>query len=62
MFEDVLNFLDGLLGSAFYFPFVLLGMGLFFTIYLGFPQIRYFKHAWSVLRGRYSEDDDPGDT
>ena len=62
MIEQALNFLDGILGSAFYFPFVLLGMGLFFTLYLGFPQIRYFKHAWSVLRGRYNEPDDPGDT
>ena len=60
--EGVLNFLDGLLGSAFYFPFVLLGMGVFFTLYLGFPQIRYFKHAWSVLRGKHSKADDPGDT
>lgn len=60
--ENSLNFLDGLLGSAAYFPLVLLGMGLFFTIYLGFPQIRYFKHAWSVLRGKHSEQDDPGDT
>ena len=60
--EDALNVLDGLLGSAAYFPLVLLGMGLFFTIYLGFPQIRYFKHAWSVLRGKHSQQDDPGDT
>ena len=35
---------------------------IFFTVYLGFPQIRYFKHAWSVLRGRHSSADDPGDT
>jgi len=61
-FEEALNFLDGILGSAFYFPFVLLGMGLFFTLYLGFPQIRYFRHAWSVLRGKHNEPDDPGDT
>lgn len=46
------NFLvsiDQLIGSAPWFPFVLLGIGLFFTIYLKFPQIRFFKHAWSVL-------------
>ena len=60
--EIVLNFLDGILGSAFYFPFALLGMGVFFTIYLGFPQIRYFKHAWSVLSGKHTATDDPGDT
>jgi len=60
--EGVLNFLDGILGSAFYFPIVLLGVGVFFTLYLGFPQVRYFRHAWQVLRGKYSHDDDPGDT
>ena len=52
--ENLLNFLDGMLGSAFYFPFALLGMGVFFTLYLGFPQIRYFKHAWSVLTGKHA--------
>jgi len=60
--EQTMNFLDGILGSAFYFPFVLLGVGVFFTLYLGFPQIRFFKHAWSVLRGKHSHADDPGDT
>ena len=41
----VLNFVDNLLGSAVWFPFALLGTGLFLTLYLGFPQIRYFPHA-----------------
>jgi alanine or glycine:cation symporter, AGCS family len=60
--EGTLGFVDGLLGSAVWFPFLLLGVGLFFTIYLGFPQIRFFGHAWGVLRGKYSKSDDPGDT
>ncbi len=55
-------FADSLLGGAFYFPFLILGVGLFFTVYLGFPQIRYFRHAWSVLWGKHSSEDDPGDT
>ena len=62
MIESILNTLDGLLGSAFYFPFLLLGAGLFFTIYLRFPQFRYFREGWRVLFGRYAKDDDPGDT
>ncbi len=41
--------IDSLLGSAPWFPFVLLGVGLFFSIYLKFPQIRLFKHAWQKL-------------
>jgi alanine or glycine:cation symporter, AGCS family len=60
--EGVLGFIDGLLGGAFWFPFLLLGVGLFFTLYLGFPQIRFFGHAWGVLRGKYSKPEDPGDT
>ncbi len=62
VFESLISFLDGWLGSAVYFPFLLLGVGLFFTLYLGFPQIRFFKHAWGVLRGKYTSGDPPGDT
>ena len=62
MLEQLLNQIDSLLGSAFYFPFLLVGTGVFFTIYLGFPQIRFFVHGWKVLFGRYADTDDPGDT
>lgn len=62
MLESLLNLADGLLGSAWYFPIVLLGVGLFFTFYLGFPQVRFFRHAWGVLSGRYTSKDAPGDT
>ena len=61
-FTDIIVFIDSLLGGAVYFPFLILGVGLFFTLYLGFPQIRFFRHAWSVLWGKHSEEDDPGDT
>ena len=56
VFESFIGFLDGYLGSAVYFPFLLLAVGLFFTLYLGFPQIRFFRHAWSVLRGKQTSD------
>ncbi|MEM0910455.1 MAG: AGCS family amino acid carrier protein [Pseudomonadota bacterium] len=59
---DFFNLLDSFLGSAAWFPYVLLGVGIFFTIYLKFPQIRYFNHAWKVVTGKYDEKDDPGDT
>jgi AGCS family alanine or glycine:cation symporter len=59
---NVLQTLDNFLGGAFWFPYVLLGVGLFFTIYLKFPQIRFFKHAWLVVTGKYDKPDDPGDT
>ena len=60
--ENVLESLDSVLGAAWYFPFVLLGVGVFFTFYLGFPQIRYFKEAWRVLLGRRTRPDAEGDT
>ena len=62
VFESLIQFLDGYLGSAIYFPFLLLGVGVFFTFYLGFPQIRFFRYAWSVLFGKHTEADSPGDT
>lgn len=60
--ETLFVFLDSLLGSAIWFPYLLLGVGLFFTLYLGFPQIRFFRHGWSILRGKYAKPTDPGDT
>lgn len=61
-FHNLLKSLDGMLGGAWWFPYVLLGTGLFFTIYLKFPQVRYFKHAWKVVTGKYDKADSPGDT
>ncbi|WP_341501152.1 AGCS family amino acid carrier protein [Gallaecimonas sp. GXIMD4217] len=61
-FNSLLLTLDGFLGSAPWFPFVLLGVGLFFTLYLGFPQIRYFGRAWKVVSGKYDHSHSPGDT
>ena len=60
--NDLFTFLDGILGAAWYFPWLLLGVGVFFTLYLGFPQIRYFKRAWATLTGRYTSHDAEGDT
>ena len=60
--ENVLESLDSVLGAAWYFPYVLLGVGVFFTLYLGFPQIRYFNEAWRILLGRRTRPDADGDT
>ena len=62
VFHSLLKSMDGMLGGAWWFPYVLLGTGLFFTIYLKFPQVRYFKHAWKVVTGKYDKADAPGDT
>ncbi len=59
---NFLDMLDGFLGSAAWFAYFLLGVGLFFTIYLKFPQIRYFKYALRIVKGKYDKADDKGDT
>ena len=60
--NDFLIFLDGYLGSALWFPALLLSTGVFFTIYLGFPQVRYFKHAIGITSGKFDKDGAQGDT
>ncbi|WP_018693648.1 alanine/glycine:cation symporter family protein [Algicola sagamiensis] len=60
--NEILLLIDSFLGSAFWFPYVLLGVGIFFTLYLKFPQIRYFRHAWRVVTGKYTSKDAEGDT
>lgn len=34
---------------------------IFFTLYLGFINIRYFKHSFDVLRGKYDDNDADGE-
>jgi len=50
------------IGGNNWFTFLLLGTGLFFTFYLKFPQIRYFKHAIRIVKGKYDKKSDKGDT
>ncbi len=61
-FNDFLLYIDSFIGSSQWFVFALVGTGLFFTIYLGFPQIRYFRHAGRVMMGKYDKKGDRGDT
>ena len=45
-------------GSWINVPIILIWLvaaGLFFTVYLGFPNIRYFKHAIDVARGKFDK-------
>lgn len=39
----------------------LVGCGLFFTLYLGFINLRGFGHAIKLVRGDYSDPKDPGE-
>ncbi|MFY0653016.1 MAG: sodium:alanine symporter family protein [Cyclobacteriaceae bacterium] len=60
--NEFLSLIDSYIGSSFWFPYALLGTGLFFTIYLKFPQIRYFGFAVRVVKGKFDKKEDQGDT
>ncbi len=60
--NDFLIALDGYIGGHEWFIVLLIGVGAFFTLYLGFPQIRYFRHSIRVLTGKYSDKKEIGDT
>jgi AGCS family alanine or glycine:cation symporter len=59
--HDFLVNLDTYIGGHPWFVVLLLGTGIFFTIYLKFPQFRYFKHAIRVVRGKFDKAGDVGD-
>ena len=59
--NEVLNLIDGWIGGSDWFVFLLLGTGLFFTLYLGLPQLRYFGFALKIIRGKFDREGDEGD-
>ena len=60
--HDFLTNLHQYLGNSNWFIILLIGTGVFFTIYLKFPQIRYFKHAIKIVKGKFDKEGDVGDT
>ncbi len=59
--KEFLETLHNYIGGSQWFVFLLLGTGLFFTIYLKFPQVRYFWHAIKVVKGKFEKKEDVGD-
>lgn len=61
MLENLERLTSDFAGFVWGVPLVLLlvGSGVFFTIYFGFPQLRFFKHAIQIIMGKY---DKPGET
>ena len=49
IFNNYILLLDSYFGSAPWFPLLLLSIGIFFTFYLGIPQIRHFTKGWKIL-------------
>ena len=60
-FNDFLLLLDANLSGSWWFPALLIGTGIFFTIYLGFPQFKYFRSALKIVSGK-NDSDSEGET
>ena len=61
-FNDFLITLDGYLSGSWWFPILLVGTGIFFTIYLGFPQFKFFGKALNLVSGKNHKQDAEGET
>jgi AGCS family alanine or glycine:cation symporter len=61
-FNEFLLLLDSNLSGSWWFPILLVGTGIFFTIYLGFPQFRFFSKAWKLVSGKNTKSDAEGET
>ena len=61
----IANFLEGYVWDwppqAPLLAIVLLGTGLFVTLRMGFVQVRGFRHAVNIARGKYDDPEDEGD-
>mgnify|MGYP001475051449 FL=1 len=59
MIDDLMSTIAGALWAT---PLVilLLGGGIFFSVYSRLAPLMYFKHAIDILTGKYDSDDDPG--
>jgi alanine or glycine:cation symporter, AGCS family len=40
---------------------LLISSGIFFTVYFGFPQLRFFGHAIGIISGKYDKPEDKGE-
>ncbi|MGA1761833.1 MAG: alanine/glycine:cation symporter family protein [Gammaproteobacteria bacterium] len=61
-FNNFLLMLDSNLSGSWWFPALLIGTGIFFTIYLRFPQFRFFKRAIYIVSGKNDKADSDGET
>lgn len=57
--DAILDVINGVLWHD-YVLYVILGVGVLFTIWSGFSQYRALTHGFSLIRGRYDNRRDPG--
>ncbi len=58
-FMDLLNVINGVIWHE-YVLYIVLGVGLLFTLWSGIGQFRALTHGTAVVRGKYDDKDDPG--
>jgi AGCS family alanine or glycine:cation symporter len=63
MLENLEQWTGDFVGLVWGLPLVLtlVGSGIFFTIYFGFPQLLFFKNAIDIIRGKYDKPEDKGE-
>ena len=61
-FNNFLILLDSNLSGSWWFPALLIGTGIFFTFYLGFPQFKFFRNGWRIVSGKYDKSESKGET
>lgn len=61
--ETLESFTEHFVATVWGLPLVILliGSGIIFTIACGFPQIRFFKHAIDIVRGKFDRPEDKGE-
>lgn len=53
------HFVDAVWGL--HMVYILFGAGLIFTLFFGFPQFKFFKHAIQIVMGKYDNPEDKGE-
>lgn len=63
MLETIEKVTGDFVGLVWGVPLVVLlvASGVIFTIYFGFPQLRFFKHAIEIISGKYDDPKDKGE-
>ena len=75
MVSEAIQTINGWLGSVLFFditfglidgvqvPFLVAWLAfaaLYFTVYMGFPNLRFFKHGFEVMLGKWRTKEDKG--